>query len=68
MYAMTIIGQPTLEREAELQRSPEVKAQWHEIHRLMYLPVMHTMMLLSLIGFASSLRKSQKIVLAAPCY
>jgi hypothetical protein len=57
MYAMTIMAQPTRQKEAEMLGSTEVTKQWHEMHRKLYLPVMHIMMFLSLVGLASSLRK-----------
>jgi hypothetical protein len=57
MYAMTIMGQPSPERISEMIDTPDLRTRWNDIHRRMYLPVMHFMMFLSLVGFASSLRK-----------
>jgi hypothetical protein len=55
MYACTIMAQPSPEREALLEESPESATRWDEIHRSIYLPAMHVMMLLSMLGLASSL-------------
>jgi hypothetical protein len=57
MYAMTIMGQPSPERVAEMADAPDMATRWNDVHRGLYLPVMHFMMFLSLVGFASSLRK-----------
>jgi hypothetical protein len=57
MYAMTIMAQPSPERISEMADAPDIRVWWHEIHRKVYLPVMHFMFFLSLIGMASSLRK-----------
>jgi len=56
MYAMTIMAQPTLEQEAQLEASPDMMTWWKGIHRTLYLPVMHSMMFLSLVGLVSSLQ------------
>jgi tellurite resistance protein TehA-like permease len=55
MYAMTTVAQPSPEREAILETSPELTTRWDEIHRNGFVPVMHVMMFLSIVGFASSL-------------
>jgi hypothetical protein len=55
MYAMTIMAQPSKHREQELEASSEVMSHFEEIHRDMYLPMQHFMMILSLIGMVSVL-------------
>jgi hypothetical protein len=55
MYAMTIMAQPRPDGEMLFETSPEFATRFDEIHRMLYLPVQHGMMILSLIGFASSL-------------
>jgi hypothetical protein len=55
MYAMTIMAQPSRQREILLKASPELETHFDTLHRNIYLPVQHFMMILSLIGFASSL-------------
>lgn len=55
MYAMTIMAQPSRQREILLKSSPELETHYDTLHRNIYLPVQHFMMILSLIGFASSL-------------
>jgi hypothetical protein len=54
MYAMTIMAQPSRQREILLKASPELETHFDTLHRNIYLPVQHFMMILSLIGFASS--------------
>jgi hypothetical protein len=55
MYAMTIMAQPSPGRAILLETSPELATRFDDMHRQIYLPMQHTMMILSLIGFASSL-------------
>jgi hypothetical protein len=55
MYAMTIMAQPSPAREAMIEASPELATRFDEMHRQIYLPVQHFMMILSLLGFVSSL-------------
>ena len=55
MYAMTIMAQPDQADEEMILNSPEYASNFNEIHRRIYLPVQHTMMVLSLIGFLSSI-------------
>eukprot|EP00529_Nitzschia_sp_RCC80_P011320 CAMPEP_0113521452 /NCGR_PEP_ID=MMETSP0014_2-20120614/44648_1 /TAXON_ID=2857 /ORGANISM="Nitzschia sp." /LENGTH=615 /DNA_ID=CAMNT_0000419413 /DNA_START=470 /DNA_END=2315 /DNA_ORIENTATION=+ /assembly_acc=CAM_ASM_000159 len=60
MYAMTTMAQPSPEREAILEASPELTTRWDEIHRSSFIPAMHFMMFLSILGFASSLHSLAK--------
>lgn len=55
MYVMTIMAQPSPAHEALLDTSPETSTRWDEIHRSLYLSVMHLMMFFSMVRFASSL-------------
>eukprot|EP00934_Nitzschia_sp_Nitz4_P007007 Nitzschia sp. Nitz4//scaffold321_size20361//17423//20242//NITZ4_008689-RA/size20361-augustus-gene-0.1-mRNA-1//-1//CDS//3329547793//6997//frame0 len=55
LYAMTIMAQSTPEGEVELDTDPSFASHWQALHREYYIPVQHFMMILSLIGFASSL-------------
>lgn len=55
MYAMTIMAQSRPSGEVLIASDPEYAAYWNALHRDYYLSVQHFMMLLSLIGFASSL-------------
>ena len=55
MYAMTIMAQPSPQREAMLEASPELETRFDEMHREIYLPVQHCMMVLSLLGLISAL-------------
>jgi hypothetical protein len=55
MYAMTIMAQPTPDGEKMIDSDPAFASYWTELHREYYVPVQHGMMVLSLIGFASSL-------------
>jgi hypothetical protein len=56
MYAMTIMAQPQPEQMSQLADSPEMKEWWREVHRRAYLPIMHFMLFLSLVGFVASLQ------------
>jgi hypothetical protein len=49
LYALTIMAQPSFEEEA-----PDV-TNFQRVHRLVYLPCMHVMCALSLLGMAASL-------------
>jgi hypothetical protein len=62
MYALTIMAQPSPERITEMGDAPDMRARWNDIHRGTYLPFMHFMMFLSLVGLASSLRTSSGAV------
>jgi hypothetical protein len=55
MYAMTIMAQPSQHREQQLEESPELMTKFFEVHRDLYLPMQHCMMILSLIGMVSVL-------------
>jgi Voltage-dependent anion channel len=55
MYAMTIMAQPSREHELQLESTPELLTRFQQIHRDLYLPVMHCMMVLSLVGMVSVL-------------
>ena len=50
LYALTIMAQPSFEEE-----QPDV-TNFQRIHRMIYLPCMHVMCALSLIGMAASLQ------------
>ena len=55
MYAMTIMAQPSREREMEIEDSPALMNHFNTVHRDLYVPVQHCMMILSLIGMVSVL-------------
>lgn len=55
MYAMTIMAQPSRLREQQLEASPALMTHFQELHRDLYLPVQHFMMILSLVGMVSVL-------------
>lgn len=55
MYAMTIMAQSTPAGEVLIESDPDFATYWKDLHREYYIPVQHGMMILSLIGFASSL-------------
>lgn len=56
MYSMTILAQSFPRQEQELEASPTLLEQFYSIHRRIYLPVQHGMMILSLIGMVSALQ------------
>ena len=55
LYAMTIMSQPSHYREMILEQDERMMEHFILIHRRFYLPVMHFMFALSLIGMASIL-------------
>lgn len=55
LYAMTIMAQPSRERQIQLDADPPLMTHFQRIHHDLYIPVMHTMMMLSLIGMISVL-------------
>jgi len=55
MYAMSIIAQSRPSEETSIESDPEYASYWKDLHREYYIPIQHGMMILSLIGFASSL-------------
>lgn len=56
MYAMTIISQPSRQREEQLEASPALLQHYYEMHHRLYLPIQHFMMILSLIAMVSVLQ------------
>ena len=49
------MAQPSKEREILIEEHPDMGTQFDQLHRDVYLPIQHGMMILSLLGFASSL-------------
>lgn len=55
MYAMTILAQSRPSGEVLIESDPEFASLWREEHTEVYIPLQDFMMVLSLIGFASSI-------------
>ncbi|CAB9507170.1 expressed unknown protein [Seminavis robusta] len=55
MYAMTILAQPSRHREEVIEADPSLMQHFELIHHDLYVPVMHGMMVFSLMGMASAL-------------
>ncbi len=56
MYAMTLMAQSRPSEEIMIESDREFAEYWTEMHREYYIPLQHGMMVLSLIGLASSLQ------------
>jgi len=55
LYAITILAQPSVTREEQLESSVTLNDHFFDIHHKYYMPLQHFMMLLSLVGMASAL-------------
>lgn len=55
MYAMTIMAQPSRQREEMIEADPALMHHFELIHHDLYIQAMHCMMLFSLMGMASAL-------------
>ena len=56
MYALTILAQPSRRREGILEGDVDLMEYFQEVHQQWYLPLQHTMLVLSLLGMASILQ------------